>query len=79
MTDDYAWPAWPDLSDYHRRLCAANAETSRLRAELAAMRADNERLEHDLAHLALHDGTRDARVGKPLLWRTFLGLADGAA
>ena len=69
LDDDYSWgSAWDGSLD---QLRAARAEAAALRAKVAELEAEVERMVTGLCHATLHDG-RGGRVGLPTLWRSWI-------
>jgi hypothetical protein len=67
---DYSWGTTWD--DQITELSVAHRENAELRAHVAELEAEVERLVTGLCHATLHDG-RGGRVGLPILWRSWLG------
>lgn len=65
MSADFSWGAAWD--DYASRIHTAEATVTRLRAE-------RDKLVHDLLVACAHDGKRDGRVGLPIIAAIVCGL-----
>lgn len=65
MSADFSWGAAWD--DYAQRIHTAEATVTRLRAE-------RDKLVHDLLVACAHDGKRDGRVGLPIIAAIVCGL-----
>ncbi|HEY1177561.1 MAG TPA: hypothetical protein VGF17_15495 [Phytomonospora sp.] len=67
---DYSWgPSWDDPIG---NLRTAQADNAQLRARVAELEAELERLDTCLCHAAIHDG-RGGRLGLRSLWNAWIG------
>ncbi|NUQ89593.1 MAG: hypothetical protein HOQ43_14185 [Glycomyces artemisiae] len=67
--DPYYVAAWDDPIGKQR---ATEAENAQLRARVAELEAELERLDTSVCHATIHDG-RDGRLGLRSLWTAWFG------